>query len=78
MIFDVDDITVIHTELLFSTQFNFWQKLFSEKSKQFDESFTDVNYKNVDPITCKEVGNGFNKLNDRAPGLDMIKKSLIC
>ena len=57
MIFDGDDITVDHTELPFSTQFNYWQKLFSEKSKQFDESFTDVNDKNVDHITCKEVEN---------------------
>ena len=48
-----------------------------KNQNNFDKSFTDVNDKNVNPITCKEVENVFSKLNDGAPGLDMIK-SLIC
>ena len=33
----------------------FMQKLFNEKSKQFDESFTYINDKNIDLITSKST-----------------------
>ena len=36
MILDGDDITVDYMELPFSTPFNFWQKLFSDKAPGID------------------------------------------
>ena len=77
-LFDGDDITQDFTVISNDLQFKYWNKLINKHSRPFNQSFdynnTNSNTATMQLITIEEVTSCYVNLNDRAPGVDRIKK----